>query len=96
MEDANLVARGDDSGGNSPDGFRLAGTFTCEHRRTKDGTGDYWISDKVRPLGLVKRVGKDSSMVLLRQITGAKTKLPPPYKEFDPIEMMRQRQEQRP
>ncbi len=70
-----------------------AGTFACEHWRAKDGSGDYWISEKVRPMGLVKTVNKDSSMVLLRQITDAKTKLPPPYKKFDPMEMMRQQQQ---
>jgi hypothetical protein len=70
-----------------------AGTYTCEHWRAKDGTGDFWISDKVRPMGLVKMTGKDSSMVLLRQITGATTKLPPPYKKFDMQEMMRQSQQ---
>jgi hypothetical protein len=69
-----------------------AGTFTCEHWRAKDGSGDFWISDKVRPLGLVKTVSKDTSLVLLKQITDAKTKLPPPYKKFDIQEMMRQQQ----
>ncbi len=70
-----------------------AGIFACEHWRAKDGSGDYWISEKVRPMGLVKTAGKDSSMVLLRQITGAKTKLPPPYKKFDPMSMMRPQQQ---
>jgi hypothetical protein len=69
-----------------------AGTFVCEHWRSKDGSGDYWISDKVRPMGLVKSVGKDGSMILARMFTGATTKLPPPYKKFDPMEMMRQKQ----
>jgi hypothetical protein len=70
-----------------------AGTFACEHWRAKDGSSDFWISEKVRPMGLVKMVGKDSSMVLVRQITGATTKLPPPYKKFDMQEMMRQQQQ---
>lgn len=73
-----------------------AGTYTCEHWRAKDGSGDYWISDNVCPMGLVKMTGKDSSMVLQRQITGATTKLPPPYKKFDMQEMMRQGQAQHP
>ncbi len=38
-----------------------AGTFSCEHYRMKDGTGDAWISDKVSPFGLVKSVDKDGS-----------------------------------
>jgi hypothetical protein len=69
-----------------------AGTFVCEHWRSRDGSGEYWISDKVRPLGLVKSVSKDSSMLLVRVFTGATTKLPPPYKKFDPMEMMGQQQ----
>jgi hypothetical protein len=73
-----------------------AGTFVCEHWRAKDGSGDYWISDKVRPMGLVKSVSKDGSMILARVFTGATTKLPPPYKKFDPMEMMRQQQQEHP
>jgi hypothetical protein len=49
-----------------------AGTFSCQHWRTKDGN-DVWISDKVKPWGLVKTSGKDSSMTLVRVITDAKT-----------------------
>jgi hypothetical protein len=67
-----------------------AGTFECEHWKTNDGSSEVWISEKVHPWGLVKTVGKDSSLVLLRQVTGATTKLPPPYKKFNPMEMMRQ------
>jgi len=52
-----------------------AGTFTCEHYRAKDGSGDTWISSKVSPLGVVKHQGKDSTMVLTRVITDAKDKI---------------------
>jgi hypothetical protein len=48
-----------------------AGRFTCEHFRMKDGSGDAWVSSKVAPWGLVKFTGKDTSMVLLKQITDA-------------------------
>jgi hypothetical protein len=48
-----------------------AGTFTCEHFRMKDGSGDAWVSSKVGPWGLVKFTGKDTSMVLLKQISDA-------------------------
>ncbi|HXM95535.1 MAG TPA: hypothetical protein VOA64_14985 [Candidatus Dormibacteraeota bacterium] len=48
-----------------------AGTFTCEHFRMKDGSGEAWVSSKVAPWGLVKFTGKDASMVLLKQITDA-------------------------
>jgi hypothetical protein len=49
-----------------------AGTFSCQHWRTKDGS-DVWISDKVTPWGLVKMSGKDGTMTLARVITDAKT-----------------------
>jgi len=72
-----------------------AGTFTCEHYRASDGSTDAWISDKISPWGLVKSVSKESSMVLSRQITDAKTKITGPVKPFDPMQMMQQ-QQQRP
>src|ERR1700732_317987 len=40
-----------------------AGTFTCEHFRTKNG-GDVWVSEKISPYGLVKSKTNDSSMEL--------------------------------
>jgi hypothetical protein len=48
-----------------------AGMFTCQHFRMKDGSGDAWVSSKVAPWGLVKFSGKDTSMVLLKQIADA-------------------------
>lgn len=69
-----------------------AGTFACERWRQKDGSSDFWISDKVAPWGLVKMVGKDSSMTLLRVITGAKTHITGTPVKFDPMQMMRQHQ----
>ena len=68
-----------------------AGTFSCEHYRASDGSSDIWVSDKVAPWGIVKTVGKDSNMVLARQITGATTKITGPVKPFDPTQMMQQR-----
>jgi len=67
-----------------------AGTFSCDHYRASDGTWDGWISDKVSPWGLVKYIGKDSTMVLARQITDAKTKITGPVRPFDPMQMMQQ------
>jgi hypothetical protein len=69
-----------------------AGTFTCDHYRASDSSSDAWISDKVAPWGLVKSVGKDSNMVLVRQITDAKTKITGPVRPFDPMQMMQQQQ----
>jgi hypothetical protein len=68
-----------------------AGTFSCQHFRMKDGSGDGWISDKVSPWSLVKYQGKDSTMVLTKVITDAKDRITGTPKKFDPMEMMRNR-----
>jgi len=52
-----------------------AGTFTAEHYKMKDGTGDAWVAPKAGPYGLVKFQGKDSTMVLTKVITDAKDKI---------------------
>lgn len=65
-----------------------AGTFACEHYKTAEGE-DVWVSEKVSPWGMVKFTGKDSSMVLQRTITDAKTKIKGTPKKFDMQEMMR-------
>jgi hypothetical protein len=70
----------------------LAGTFTCEHYRLKDGSGDVWVSDKVAPWGVVKMTGRDSNMTLVRVITNAKTHITGTPQKFDPMEMMRRQQ----
>jgi hypothetical protein len=67
-----------------------AGTFSCEHYRMKDGSGDSWISQKVAPFGLVKHQGKDSSMVLTKVITDAKDKIVGVPQPFNPMQMMQQ------
>lgn len=48
-----------------------AGTFVCEHYRTKSGNtmGDVWISTKVFPYGMVKMVSGDTTMVLKKVLT---------------------------
>jgi hypothetical protein len=70
------------------------GTFTCEHYRAKDGTGDVWLSDKVSPWGLVKMQDKTRTMVLTKAITDAKDHITGTPKKFDPMQMMRQSQGQ--
>jgi len=69
-----------------------AGTFSCEHFRSSDNASEFWISDKVSPWGLVKSVSKDTSMVLVRQITDATSKITGPVKPFDPMQFMQQQQ----
>jgi hypothetical protein len=71
-----------------------AGTFSCEHYKTKDG--DAWISTKVTPWGLVKAAGKDQTITLQRVITDAKDHITGTPQKFDPAQMMRQRAGQQP
>ncbi|MGE5326345.1 MAG: hypothetical protein ACM3NO_04850, partial [Deltaproteobacteria bacterium] len=47
-----------------------AGTFECDHYRSKDNDGDVWISSKVYPYGLIKAVTKDTTFVLQKTLTG--------------------------
>jgi hypothetical protein len=70
-----------------------AGTFTCQHYRMKDGSGEAWISDKVGPWGLVKSVDKGQTVVLTKSITDAKDHITGSPKKFDPMQMMRNRQQ---
>jgi hypothetical protein len=70
-----------------------AGTFTCQHYRMKDGSGEAWVSDKVGPWGLVKGVNKGETMVLTKAITDAKDHITGTPKKFDPMQMMRNRQQ---
>lgn len=50
-----------------------AGTFSCQHWRSKKDGSEYWLSDKVSPWKLVKVTGKDQTMTLTKVITDAKT-----------------------
>lgn len=71
------------------------GTFSCQHYRAKDGSGEGWVSDKVAPWGLVKMQDKNSTIVLTKVITDAKDHITGTPKKFDPMQMMRDRQNQR-
>jgi hypothetical protein len=63
-----------------------AGTFTCEHYRSKDGS-ESWLAKDVPPWGLVKHQSKDSTMVLVRVITDAKDKIVGTPQPFNPMMM---------
>lgn len=65
-----------------------AGTFTADHYHMKDGSGDFWISEKVSPYGLIKGEGKDFHMVLTKVITDAKDKITGTPVPFNPRLMM--------
>jgi hypothetical protein len=71
-----------------------AGTFTAEHYKMKDGSGDAWVAPKAGPYGLVKFQGKDTSMVLTKVITDAKDKITGTPVPFNP--MMFQQDQQHP
>jgi hypothetical protein len=65
-----------------------AGTFTADHYHMKDGSGDFWLSEKVSPYGLIKGQGKDFNIVLLKTVTDAKDKITGTPVPFDPRMMM--------
>lgn len=54
-----------------------AGTFSCDHYQTKDGSGtaDVWVAENVSPYGLVKMTGPGTTMVLSRLITDTRTRI---------------------
>jgi hypothetical protein len=64
-----------------------AGTFSCEHYKMKDGSGDAWVSESVSPYGLVKMQNKDVTMILTKQFTDAQDKITGPV--MDMSQMMR-------
>jgi hypothetical protein len=67
-----------------------AGTFSCAHWKKDDGAEEVWTSDKVTPVAMVKQVGKNSSMVLTKLITGATDHITGPVTKFDPQALMQQ------
>ena len=69
-----------------------AGTFTCQHYRSKSG-GEVWVSQKVSPYGLVKSKSNDSSMELTKVITGARDQITGTPQPFNPQMMMQQQQQ---
>lgn len=66
-----------------------AGTFLCEHWAKDDGTEDVWASSKVSPMSLVKSVGKNSTMVLVKTLSSAPEHITGTPQKFDP-QMLRQ------
>jgi hypothetical protein len=66
-----------------------AGTLSCEHYRMKDGSGDYWVSSRVAPFGLVKDQDKEGRTTLLvKTFTDAKDKIMGTVQPFNPMMMM--------
>jgi len=80
-----------------------AGTFSCQHWKKDQGTGDVWISDKVSVFGMIKSVSSGETMVLTKVITDAKDHITGPVQQFDPqamrqlmMEKMQQQKQQKP
>ena len=65
-----------------------AGTFSCEHYKQKDGSGEFWIKKNIGPFGLVKGINKDgSTTVLTKAVTDAKDKITGTPQPFNPMGM---------
>ncbi len=58
-------------------GTTPAGTFDCEHYRVQEQgqTVEVWVSPKISPYGLVKWTAPMMSMQLIRQTSGAKSRI---------------------
>jgi hypothetical protein len=67
-----------------------AGTFSCQHYHANDGSDDAWVSESVRPFGLVKDQDKDSTTVLVKTLTEVKDKITGTPQPFNPMMMMPQ------
>lgn len=65
-----------------------AGTFSCQHYRMKDGSGDVWVSESVHPFGLVKGKQQGSTTVLVKTLSGVKDKITGTPVPFNPMMMM--------
>jgi hypothetical protein len=66
-----------------------AGTFPCEHYRQKDGSSEFWVSEKVVPIGLVKSVDKDGqTTTLVKTVTDAKDQITGTPQPFNPMMFM--------
>ena len=68
-------------------------TFSCEHWTKDEGKGDVWVSSKVSPMGMVKMVDDNETMVLSKVLSDAKSHITGTPVKFDP-QMMRQQKPQ--
>jgi hypothetical protein len=67
-----------------------AGTFSCQHWKKDEGSGDAWVSDKISPISMVKSVSSNDTMTLVKVITDAKDHITGPVTKFDPEALKRQ------
>lgn len=68
----------------------LAGSFTCEHYRAKDGSSEFWVSKQVLPMGLVKSQQRGQTVTLVKLVANAKDKISGIAQPFDPMMFMTQ------
>src|SRR5713101_9082848 len=61
-----------------------ARTFSCEHWTKDEGKGDVWVSSKISPMGIVRSVDGNETMVLTKVISDAKTHVRGAPMKFDP------------
>ncbi len=61
-----------------------AGTFSCQHWKKNEGTGDVWASEKISPIGVVKMVNSDETMTLVKITSDATEHITGPVQPFDP------------
>jgi len=66
-----------------------AGTFLCEHWAKDDGSENVWANAKVGPMSLVKSVGPNSTMILVKTLSSAPDHITGTPQKFDP-QLMRQ------
>jgi len=65
-----------------------AGTFMADHYHMKDGSGDFWVSEKISPYGVIKGQGKDGNIVLTKVVTDAKDKITGTPVPFNPAALL--------
>jgi hypothetical protein len=70
-----------------------AGTFECEHWRSKDRKTDLWVSLKVAPYGMVKMISEGTTTTLTKVINDARSRIVGTPQKLDMQEMMRKAQE---
>lgn len=63
-----------------------AGSFECEHYKTKKGD-DVWLSDKVHPWGMVKMTNGDTQIMLAKVISDARDKVTGEPQQFNPLQL---------
>ncbi len=70
-----------------------AGTFLCDHWAKDDGSENVWASSKVSPMGLVKSVRPNSTMVLVKTLSNVQDHITGTPQKFDPMQMRQQMME---